>query len=75
MKRIVSTLGTLLATTASQAQEVEMADALRSEGKIYVVVAILVVILTGLVGYLVVIDRKTTRLEKKLDEHKGSATS
>ena len=57
-----------LATYAQQ--EVEMADTMRSEGKIYVVVAILVLILIGLVGYLVQLDRKVTKLEKRLSERK-----
>lgn len=53
----------------SRAQEkVEMADTMRSEGKIYVVVAILLIILLGLIGYLVTIDRKVTRLEKRVDQ-------
>lgn len=46
---------------------VEMADVMRSEGKIYVVVAILTTILAGLIIYLVMIDRKVTRLEKNLN--------
>jgi hypothetical protein len=54
------------------AQEAEMADAMRSDGKIYVVVSILVLILVGLIGYLVMIDRKTTRLERKIDQNKPS---
>jgi CcmD family protein len=49
-----------------------MADKMRSEGKIYVLVAIILVILLGLVVYLVMIDRKATRLEKRLDENKQS---
>lgn len=48
--------------------EVEMADTMRSEGKIYVVVAILLVILVGLSAYLFVLDRKVSRLEKKVLE-------
>jgi CcmD family protein len=47
-----------------------MADTMRSEGKIYVVVAILTVILVGLIGYLILLDRKVNRLERKLDENK-----
>ena len=47
---------------------VEMADTLRSEGKIYVVVAIMLVIFLGLIGYLILMDRKVTRLEKKISE-------
>jgi CcmD family protein len=52
------------------AQEVEMADSLRSSGKIYVVVAIVLVILLGLIGYLISLDRKVSRLEKRLPEAK-----
>lgn len=46
------------------AQEVEMADGMRSSGKIYVVVAVLAIILAGLFFFLINIDRKITRLEK-----------
>ena len=53
------------------AQPIEMADTMRSEGKIYVVVAILLVIFVGLIGYLVFLDRKITRIEKKLPEKKS----
>lgn len=52
------------------AQEVEMADTMRSNGKIYVVVAIVLVIFLGLIGYLVLTDRKISRVEKKLSEKK-----
>ena len=49
----------------------EMADVMRSEGKIYVVVAILAIIFVGLIAYLVAIDRKVTRIEKKISEKKA----
>lgn len=49
----------------SQMPEVEMADAMRENGKIYVVVAILCIIFIGIVGYLVSIDRKLKKLEKE----------
>jgi CcmD family protein len=63
-------LSFLLCFVASiaQSQPVEMADTMRSEGKIYVVVAILLVIFLGLIGYLVMLDRKITRIEKKLEK-------
>jgi hypothetical protein len=48
-------------STSALAQP-EMADTMRSEGKIYVVVAILLVIFAGLIGYLVLLDRKVTRI-------------
>lgn len=43
----------------------QMADAMRSNGKIYVVVAVLLVILAGLFLYLFQTDRKLSRLEQK----------
>jgi CcmD family protein len=63
----------LLATASlnASAQDAEMADVMRSEGKIYVVVAIVSVILLGLVGYLVFIERKVSNLEKRLPEKKN----
>ena len=41
-----------------------MADGLRSEGKIYVVVLVILVIFVALAVYLFAIDRKITKLEK-----------
>jgi CcmD family protein len=56
----------LLITPTLFAQEAEMADTMRSEGKIYVVVAIILVIFLGLIAYLVYTDRKISKLEKRL---------
>lgn len=50
---------------AQGSQSVEMADTFRQEGKIYVVVLGLVIILTGVVLFLIRVDRKLTRLEGK----------
>jgi len=44
----------------------EMADALRQSGKIYVVVAVIAVVLTGLLVYLISLDRKIGRLEREM---------
>jgi len=41
----------------------EMADAMRSNGKIYVVVAVILVIFAGLILYLIRLDRKINKLE------------
>ena len=46
----------------------EMADVMRSEGKIYVVVGIILIVLTGLVAYLFILDRKVKKLENILEE-------
>lgn len=73
MNKLVSLvvfLGSFLPGPIAMAQP-EMADTMRSEGKIYVVVVILLIIFFGLIGYLVVLDRKVTRIEKKLPVNKG----
>ncbi len=46
-------------------QEIEMADNLRKDGKIYVVVGCVLVVLAGMIFYLVSIDRKVSKLEKQ----------
>ena len=48
-------------------QEVEMADLMRSNGKIYVVVAVSTIILTGLILYLVTLDKRISKLEKEIN--------
>ncbi len=53
-----------------QNQQVEMADAMRADGKIYVVVAVLVVIFAGFIGYAIRIDSKVSRLEKEMSSGK-----
>ena len=58
----------LLLQVAAWAQDgdtVEMADALRENGKIYVVVAVILTIFAGIILYLVRLDRKISRLEKE----------
>lgn len=58
---------TLLLSMLSFAQDkpVEMADAMRSNGKIYVVVTVCLIILIGLFLYVMSVDRKVRRLEKE----------
>ncbi len=46
-------------------EEPAMADAFRSDGKIYVVIAVLSIIFTCIISYLVYIDIKLKKLEKK----------
>lgn len=57
----------LLSTLATFAQEkeVEMADTMRSNGRIYVVVAVMLTILIGLILYVVRLDKKISKLEKE----------
>ena len=55
----------LLISIASFAEDKpEMADTMRSNGKIYVVVAVCLTILLGLFIYVFAIDRKISKLEK-----------
>jgi len=61
----------MLLTSTQAYSQVEMADTMRSEGKIYVVVAMIVVILAGLFIYLFLLDRKIKKLENQLkDRHR-----
>jgi CcmD family protein len=55
------------ALAQAPAAQPEMADAMRSNGKIYVVVAVLVIIVTGLLVYLIRLDGKVGRLEKEVE--------
>jgi hypothetical protein len=48
----------------AQPNNVQMADTMRSNGKIYVVVAVIVTIFAGILLYLIRLDRKLTKLEK-----------
>ncbi|MEH0156566.1 CcmD family protein [Limibacter armeniacum] len=45
-------------------EKVEMADVMRENGKIYIVVAVLATVLGGMIYYLVSIDRKVSKIEK-----------
>ena len=42
-----------------------MADALRNDGKIYVVISVIVLIFLALAGFIVALDRRITKLENK----------
>lgn len=60
-----------LLQTAAMAQEATGAaqeDFMRSNGKIYVVVAVVVTIVAGIFLFLVNLDRKISRLEKQLSK-------
>jgi len=59
--------GLLLHATAFAQDKPEMADVMRSNGKIYVVVAVCLTILIGLFAYVFSVDRKISRLEKNAD--------
>jgi CcmD family protein len=59
-------LTTLLSViTMAQDKKPDMADTMRSNGRIYVVVAVVLTILAGLILYMWRLDRKMTKLEKE----------
>jgi uncharacterized integral membrane protein len=68
-KKIISLLPALIFSIILNAQngtkKVEMADLMRSNGRIYVVVAVMLTILVGLVLYLIRLDRRITKMEKE----------
>ena len=61
----------LLVFTSSSAlaqqteQTVEMADKFRADGKIYVVITVVAIILAGLFVYMVMLDKKIGKLEQE----------
>jgi CcmD family protein len=68
MKKLVSLLFMMLcfiAVKAQNGQDVEMADKMRSEGKIYVVIGTIVIVFAGLAIYLFTIDRRLKKIEKE----------
>ena len=73
-KKLITFFFLLMITTVVNAQDgskkVEMADLMRSNGRIFVVVAVMLTILIGLVLYVVRLDRKITRMGKEKSNFK-----
>ncbi|ACU05415.1 MULTISPECIES: CcmD family protein [Pedobacter] len=67
MKKLIFALTLLLTSVElfAQSNEVEMADTLRSNGKIYVVVFCILIILIGLLIYLFSLDKRLKKIEEK----------
>jgi CcmD family protein len=71
MDKLLKTLFALIFVNPAFGQDqVEMADQLRAEGKIYVVVAIVLIVLAGLIFYLFLLDKKVKKLEKLVSDKK-----
>ena len=64
MKKIFSITLFTFFTLLVNGQDTTMADIMKENGKIYVVVAVMLTILAGLVIYLIRLDRKISKLEK-----------
>ncbi len=69
IRRLFSLSLLLLITVFVEAQEgagkTTIGETMRSNGRIYVVVAVMLTILIGLVLYLVRLDRKISKVEKE----------
>ena len=69
MKKLLITLTVLLTAICASAQDTaqtasEQMTGLRASGKIYVVLAVAITILSGLIIYVITLDRKISKLEK-----------
>ena len=60
----ISLLLPFLVNAQEVTAEPQMADTFRSEGKIYVVIAVISIIFICLISYLIYIDMKLRKLEK-----------
>jgi CcmD family protein len=58
---------TVSTPAASANAPIDMATGLYQSGKIYVVVIVIAVILLGIIGYLTLLDRKISKLEKEIE--------
>lgn len=68
MKYWINFLLVLLTTTSAFAQDpsaVEMADVMHSNGKIYVVVAVVMIIFLGIVVNMIRLEKKMNKIEKE----------
>jgi CcmD family protein len=69
--RSLPMLALLLVSQNLMAQQtVEMADQLRADGKIWVVVAVIATVFFGIILYLVSLDRKIGKLEREVGDQK-----
>lgn len=67
MKKFIPFLVVLFTSFNLFAQEeVQMADQMRADGKIWVVVAVIAIVFVGIIAYLVLLDRKISKIEKSL---------
>lgn len=74
IKYLIALIFMVLAQTAN-AQDAEMADSFRADGKIYVVVAIVLIVLAGLILYLFMLDRKISKLERMITSKKQTKSA
>jgi len=71
MKKLLAILTLFISTVLtsfgqSESNGPEMADKLRENGMFYIVVGVLLIILLGLLIYVIVVDRKISKLEQEV---------
>ena len=73
--RFLPMLALLLVSQNLMAQQtVEMADKLRADGKIWVVVAVIATVFFGIIVYLVSLDRKIGKLEREVGDQQAQVS-
>jgi hypothetical protein len=65
MKKLIFFALSLFCCLSAFAQPVEMADQMRSSGKIYVVIATIAIVFAGLAIYLFSIDKRLKKAERQ----------
>jgi hypothetical protein len=78
--RLSAMLSLLMLSATAMAQEVAatdvpMADRLRADGKIWVVVAVIALVFAGIITYLVRLDGQIGKLEKELKQDRKINTN
>lgn len=61
----------MLLFLSSFAQSAEMADQMRADGKIYVVVGVLVLIFAVLFAYMIFLDTRLRKVEKEKEKEQA----
>ncbi|MEM9886030.1 MAG: CcmD family protein [Bacteroidota bacterium] len=69
MKKVSLVTALLFVTAISAFAQNDSPDFMRSIGKIYVVVAVIIVVFLGIVAFLIYLDRKLTKLEDQIKEN------
>lgn len=71
IKLVIALVFGTIGNTMAQSSQPQMADALRENGKIYVVVTVLTIVFVGIAAYLIFINSKTNKLQKELENLKN----
>lgn len=70
-KYLLSVILVFISHGLVMAQDVEMADAMRANGKIYVVAAVAAIAMSVILIYTISIDRRLAQLEKEKEKAKS----